>query len=426
MKKKSTNLNLIFMTACASFLVGCGGSSNETQTNTKHLLSEKRGLGYGHHSLNDLAALEGGINWWYNWYVEPDSQVLDQYEDHNIEFVPMAWDENFDEPRLRAFLDTHPNVKYLLGFNEPNFAEQANLTPAEAAAQWPRVEAIADEYNLKIVGPAVNYSPGNVDIPNTDEDSDPWVYLDAFFAACEDCRVDYIAVHTYMKWDTAVDWFVGEFERYGKPIWVTEWAGWDEGGFSSVEGQMDYLAKTVRNMESNANVFRYAWFVGRTDGGANTFPYIDILGNDGELTPLGGLYTSIPATDYNYQIPVQIQAEGFHAETGVSHTTTADQNGYVDLECAAAGCSLEYKVEGSSANSTYQLQLRVANSSSNQAIIVQVDGQQVAALTLATTGSDQVYNLQSTTFQMASGQHTLSLQAAAGDFSLNWINIEAL
>mgnify|MGYP001339647759 FL=1 len=72
------------------------------------------------------------------------------------------------------------------------------------------------------------------------------------------------------------------------------------------------------------------------------------------------------------------------------------------------------------------MQLRVANSSSNQAIIVQVDGQQVAALTLATTGSDQVYKLQSTTFQMASGQHTLSLQAAAGDFSLNWINIEAL
>jgi len=252
--------------------------TEETQTSAQHLLSEKRGLGYGHHSLNDLAALEGGINWWYNWYVEPDSQVANQYEDHNIEFVPMAWDENFDEPRLRAFLDTHPNVKYLLGFNEPNFAEQANLTPAEAAAQWPRVEAIADEYNLKIVGPAVNYSPGNVDIPNTDEDSDPWVYLDAFFAACEDCRVDYIAVHTYMKWDTAVDWFVGEFERYGKPIWVTEWAGWDEGGFSSVEGQMDYLAKTVRNMESNANVFRYAWFVGRTDGGANTFPYIDILG----------------------------------------------------------------------------------------------------------------------------------------------------
>ncbi|MBC7451657.1 MAG: hypothetical protein H7259_09235 [Cytophagales bacterium] len=34
---------------------------------------------------------------------------------------------------------------------------QARLTPTEAAAAWPQIEAIADEYNLKIVGPAVNY-----------------------------------------------------------------------------------------------------------------------------------------------------------------------------------------------------------------------------------------------------------------------------
>ena len=48
-------------------------------------------------------------------------------------------------------------MKYLLGFNEPNFKNQANMTPAQAVEVWPRLEAIAEEFGLGLVGLAVNY-----------------------------------------------------------------------------------------------------------------------------------------------------------------------------------------------------------------------------------------------------------------------------
>ena len=103
--------------------------------------------------------MQGKVSWWYNWAVTPELPVRDHYEDYDMDFVPMAWNGAFNETALREFLDEHPNVKYLLGFNEPNFAEQANLTPQQAADLWPQLEAIADDYNLKLVAPAVNYSP---------------------------------------------------------------------------------------------------------------------------------------------------------------------------------------------------------------------------------------------------------------------------
>ncbi|CAN0554626.1 unnamed protein product, partial [Ectocarpus sp. 8 AP-2014] len=54
--------------------------------------------------------------------------------------------------------DTSP---YLLGFNEPNYGEQANLTPQEAADLWPQVRQQADDLGMELVSPAVNFCYGN-------------------------------------------------------------------------------------------------------------------------------------------------------------------------------------------------------------------------------------------------------------------------
>ena len=43
--------------------------------------------------------------------------------------------------------------KYLLGFNEPNILVQSNMTPAEACALWPLLEAA----NKTLGSPAVNH-----------------------------------------------------------------------------------------------------------------------------------------------------------------------------------------------------------------------------------------------------------------------------
>ena len=42
----------------------------------------------------------------------------------------------------------------LLGFNEPNHTEQSNMDAKYAAALWPQLEAVADEYGLRLGAPS--------------------------------------------------------------------------------------------------------------------------------------------------------------------------------------------------------------------------------------------------------------------------------
>lgn len=51
-------------------------------------------------------------------------------------------------------LNTTPITQVLLGFNEPNHGEQANMLPAKAAALWPQLEKAAARWNLRLASPA--------------------------------------------------------------------------------------------------------------------------------------------------------------------------------------------------------------------------------------------------------------------------------
>lgn len=243
----------------------------------------KRGLAYGYNSVADLQALSPGISWWYNWAPHPDNPAVGAaHASLGVEFVPMAWNEN-DLPKLAA--EVPADAKYLLGFNEPNFGNQANLTPEAAAAAWPQITKFAQEHNLATVSPAVNYcgSPCN--------ETDPFVWLDKFFAACPGCKVDYIAMHWYACDKSALTWYLGQFEsKYDKPLWLTELACLDDPGDHSAAGQAAYMSDALAILENDPRVFRYAWFTGRSPSS----PAIDLLGADGQLTPLGQEYVTHP------------------------------------------------------------------------------------------------------------------------------------
>ncbi|MEE2645187.1 MAG: glycosyl hydrolase, partial [Myxococcota bacterium] len=117
--------------------------------------SRKRGIAYDLRSARDLEVLSAGISWWYNWSPRYHPMVSDLYRAAELDWVPMTWNGN-NPDEIRAFLETHREVRYLLGYNEPNFQEQANMTPAYAASNWPTFEAIEEEYDLELVGPAEN------------------------------------------------------------------------------------------------------------------------------------------------------------------------------------------------------------------------------------------------------------------------------
>jgi hypothetical protein len=203
--------------------------------------------------------------------------------------VPMIW----TAPPTRALdpqavLQKLPqSTRYLLGFNEPNFGSQAALTPEQAAAAWPALETIAKARGLALVAPAVNYCGGDCN------ETSPFAWLDAFFAACKGCQVDAVAFHWYACSLDALKWVVNEYAtKYQKPLWLTEFACLDDPGDHSAAGQRAYMEQALGYLESESRVFRYAWFIGRS----STPAAIDLLANTGELTPLGEAYASFPGT----------------------------------------------------------------------------------------------------------------------------------
>src|ERR1035437_9622759 len=93
------------------------------------------GLGYDIPYAEDLPTLGKGISWFYNWGFTPGLFVANVFDPY-MEYIPMCWN-GVDTVQLKTFYSAHPNIKYILGFNEPNFRAQGNLTPRKAAAKWP-------------------------------------------------------------------------------------------------------------------------------------------------------------------------------------------------------------------------------------------------------------------------------------------------
>ena len=181
-------------------------------------------------ALAPTAALPG-VSWWYNWSLKGTGGSS------AIEFVPMVWGSANAGSALPAGAD------YVLGFNEPNFKGQANLSPQQAAAAWPMIEAHAKATGAAIVSPAVNYCGSSADPSQCTVSTitDPYTYLKDFFAACTGCQVDYVAVHwyncdlpslrAYLEGNLDAGGGLQGFVQFGKPIWLTEFSC---GGSSSV------------------------------------------------------------------------------------------------------------------------------------------------------------------------------------------------
>lgn len=238
----------------------------------------KRGVAWPGERLSD-SEIAPALAWWYNWGPSASG------DESGPEFVPMAWGAGTTADELSSRLAD--GAQFLLGFNEPNFHAQANLSATEAAAGWPILEQVAEEHELFLVSPAVNFCGDDATGTGPCHDTNPFDYLDDFFAACTGCRVDYVAVHWYNCDTDSLEWYLGEFKRFGKPIWLTEFAC-AYGGDTSVAGQEAYMRAAIPVLEADPDVFRYAWF------SAGPIPEARLLNDDGSPTELGWIYASLP------------------------------------------------------------------------------------------------------------------------------------
>jgi len=250
-----------------------GGSSNASGTGGSPVKAgTKRGIAA---NVAPGAAFSSSVRWWYNWAIKGTGANV------GIEFVPMVWNQTTVSSALPS------GSKFVLGFNEPNFFTQANLSPTQAAGYWPALQANAASASVSIVGPAMNYCGPASQCHATS----PYQYLKDFFAACPNCKVDYVAVHWYnCDLPSLRDYLepggnLEGFEQFGKPIWLTEFSC---DGSATVAQQEAFMRAAIPYLESNPNVFRYSWF------SADPIPNAKLVNSDGTPTALGQVYISLP------------------------------------------------------------------------------------------------------------------------------------
>lgn len=377
--------------------------------------SPKRGVSQnGFTYAEEITALTPGVCWYYNWDEIPseiDMPVVGPGTD--MEFCPMAWGSTFDEQELRTYLTEHPGVKYLLGFNEPNFKNQANMTPAQAVEVWPRLEAIAEEFGLGLVGPAVNYSP---DAPYTD----PTTWYDEFFELYPEARVDYIALHCYMvASDGMMNYINSVAERYGKKIWLTEFCAWDgltQDAENARKIQRDEMVRKVEALELSEHVFRYSWFKAK---GADSYPYYALLKYKNEsqgiaagtLTDLGTVYLHMSVFDTTryYAPDVEFAASDYVKSNLISVNVSDDaaSSSLLKVEGFSNMRTIDYLIEVPEAG-LYRVELRV--STAGLPVTALVDGEEAGKAEWSSTGERGVWDVRYIDVTLPAGKHRLQLK----------------
>jgi hypothetical protein len=143
------------------------------------------------------------VTCYYDWNVGGTTTL-------NYEYTPIR--QKSDWPSWND-INSKQNVSHLLGFNEPDQTDQANMTLDQMLEQWPNMM----KSGLRIGSPAW---------------ANPWGgkggNLFDFIKKCDELnyRVDFIALHCYWGGKTPQNWYNDLkylHEATGRPLWITEW-----------------------------------------------------------------------------------------------------------------------------------------------------------------------------------------------------------
>lgn len=241
--------------------------------------SGKKGVGQGVKNDKDWEKLKSlNVNWFYNW----NSSIADG-KPKEIEYVPMIWNGK-QAKNVRVRVDKLKAQKHqtLLGFNEPDKKDQANMTVDQALELWPELMSSG----LRLGSPGAAH-------PDKE-----WMREFMAKATEKKYRVDFVCVHWY--WHPKPSDFMGKLREihklYNLPIWITEFAvaDWETtkekpNQFSEDE-VVAFLKKVLPELEKTPWIERYAWF----PSGPN-FPALSssaLFDKDGNLTKVGKVYAA--------------------------------------------------------------------------------------------------------------------------------------
>ncbi len=184
---------------------------------------------------------------WYNWN-------LDQNSTRDLEYVPIRQQRYW--PGLGQNWQTR-GANTLLGYNEPDHTDQANIVVGDAISSWPDLLATG----LRVGSPAPS-----------DGGYSSWLYPFMSQADAANLRVDFVVVHYYRCFNPSdpngaatqmYNALKGIYDTTKRPLWITEWnngANWTTCGDPSYAQQQAAVAAMINMLDNTPFVERYALY----------------------------------------------------------------------------------------------------------------------------------------------------------------------
>ncbi|KAJ6090422.1 hypothetical protein N7486_009237 [Penicillium sp. IBT 16267x] len=213
----------------------------------------KRGAAYNDVSTVYTLSQTNTISWAYNWVY-----TLDPGLPSGVQYVPMLWGATFFGgwfAAIETLLSSGSN--YIMGFNEPDMASQANMSPSEAAGYY-------QQYITPYSGSAKLISPA---VTSSTSAGQGLSWFEEFMTDCSSCAITGLAVHWY---GNSINEFTGFVEeaistasKYGlEEVWVTEFAlNADQGGVADQSTTAEFVSEAVAWMDAQPSVTRYSYFL---------------------------------------------------------------------------------------------------------------------------------------------------------------------
>jgi autotransporter-associated beta strand protein len=216
--------------------------------------------------------IESGLNvqWKYNWN-------NDQNSTRDVQYIPIRqnrwWPGLGSDWRARG-------SDHLLGYNEPDRPDQANMSVDDAISSWPDLLATG----LRVGAPAVS-----------DGGRGGWLYPFMDQADAADLRVDFVPIHYYQCHNPAnpagaatqmYNFLKATYDEVKRPLWVTEWnngANWTGCGDPTFAQQQAAIAEIIEMLDETPFVERYALYNWVEDARR-------VKWDDGSLTAAGVTY----------------------------------------------------------------------------------------------------------------------------------------
>lgn len=278
-------LNLLFI-GCCTAIMGCSKSNVYIPTKAvsgNYTATGKKGADFSTNTKNgtwwgNTITLQS--HWFYTWGTSVPFELVPQ----NCEFVPMFWSKaNVTDANIAYVkqLKDQGRAKYVLGFNEPDLADQSNMTVQDALALWPQLETIG----LPLGSPAASWPTRQ------------WIYDFMDQAIAQKRRVDFICVHMYVGTDDVafINVLQDLYNKYHKPIWITEFATVSDKATTMAENPftpdmvLAFMQRLLPKLEALDFVQRYSWFSGSPTS-SRLWPS-SLVDANGNLTKLGKWYS---------------------------------------------------------------------------------------------------------------------------------------